>query len=1172
MTTVLATTNAADTLEAIEAHVLLAGDLSFELSTSGDVHAIRAGELLIGQFLPGPHDGSPSGVYLRRHRPEGIDVQQIVGSASAVTLVEAGERRVAWSGSCLGVDHRVELTVDASNMWVWRVTLSAAEAGVEYDVVMAQDLALSPVGAALSSEPYVCQYIVHRVLDHASGPALASRQTMTAAPYLPLVVSAIAEGASGYLTDAMQTHTPMTRLDGEAHGLAGEVNSEIYQYELSMPTLVSHRLRPADGPVSVHAYAVFFGDAPGDLAENAQDLDAWATRATEIAAQPIAMEDRRATISAFRGARLLSGRDVSDAELLEIAGVEPDSVLLPERGEDGRLLSFFTSDATHVVRGEKDLVVERSHGHVLKAGDDIAPRDEILSTTAYAQGVFASHVVLGNTTANRLVTVQRHHLNLMRTSGIRVLIGDPESELVPGSGTGSAPEPAGSELRLLGAPSAVTFDIGGVHWVYLTELGRVDVRTVAAAHANRIDVIVESEARLRIIATVDIECGDELQLWSAEHVDAATVRLVPAPDSDAAVRYPNLTYLLSSSAPLNDDSGLFYREGGAVDEGDPLASSAHQMLTTQASGHGLSLAITASLTGACTQDALKGDLDVADELAGHLETMRSLALGLRIGGDSVIPSDELDLLVPWYVHDASIHFLVPHGLEQYSGAAWGTRDAAQGPFELHLAFGRFDIARQVVLTMFAHQNPAGDFPQWFMFDAYVDRYGDDAHGDVVVWPLFALGQYLRATGDVAILRHEIPFWNDVDRCPGELPVSLASHVETLLDYVDNHRLPGTALPAYGHGDWDDTLQPADPTMRTSMASGWTAALLAQAARMTAAAIDAAGNGESAHDEPSDGEVAHGELVRRLEVLGEAVEADLREHLLVDGVMAGYVSLADGRSELIIHPLDARTGITYRLIPMTRSIIAGILEPQEALAHEQIIRERLHFPDGVRLMDRPAAFDDGVPHVFLRAEQAAAVGREIGLMYTHAHIRWVEALSALGRADALAELIRISPLGINERLPHAEPRQRNVYYSSSDAAFPDRYSFAEGFDLLRTGEVGVKGGWRVYSSGPGIFLRQLFQGVLGLRILRDSVVFDPVLPADADGLRLDVELAGEMRSVRYAVRPGADRVEVRGGSSDGELRSLAGSTVSGRYRDAGLEVSFTELRDCSVVEVILPAGS
>ncbi len=44
-------------------------------------------------------------------------------------------------------------------------------------------------------------------------------------------------------------------------------------------------------------------------------------------------------------------------------------------------------------------------------------------------------------------------------------------------------------------------------------------------------------------------------------------------------------------------------------------------------------------------------------------------------------------LFPWLAHNAMIHLTVPHGLEQYTGAAWGTRDVCQGPVEFLLALG-----------------------------------------------------------------------------------------------------------------------------------------------------------------------------------------------------------------------------------------------------------------------------------------------------------------------------------------------------------------------------------------------------------------------------------------------------------------------------------------------------
>ena len=125
--------------------------------------------------------------------------------------------------------------------------------------------------------------------------------------------------------------------------------------------------------------------------------------------------------------------------------------------------------------------------------------------------------------------------------------------------------------------------------------------------------------------------------------------------------------------------------------------------------------------------------------------------------------------------------------------------------------------------------------------------------------------------------------------------------------------------------------------------------------------------------------------------------------------------------------------------MTRSIIGGLFTPEQARHHLGLIREHLLFPDGARLMDRPVAYRGGPERIFRRAESAAFFGREIGLMYVHAHLRYGEAMAVLGEADALWEALRaVNPVEVAAHVANASPRQRNAYFSSSDSAFPDRY--------------------------------------------------------------------------------------------------------------------------------------
>ena len=119
------------------------------------------------------------------------------------------------------------------------------------------------------------------------------------------------------------------------------------------------------------------------------------------------------------------------------------------------------------------------------------------------------------------------------------------------------------------------------------------------------------------------------------------------------------------------------------------------------------------------------------------------------------PIAPLAEILPWFAHDALIHYLAPRGLEQYSGGGWGTRDVCQGPVELLLALGRTAPVRDLLLRVFRNQNPDGDWPQWFMF--FERERGirpGDSHGDIVFWPLLALAQYLLASGDAGAARRD----------------------------------------------------------------------------------------------------------------------------------------------------------------------------------------------------------------------------------------------------------------------------------------------------------------------------------------------------------------------------------------------------------------------------------
>ncbi|MEJ5944007.1 hypothetical protein WDZ17_01680 [Pseudokineococcus basanitobsidens] len=1144
-------------------HVLRAGGTSVELTGAGDVRAVRTADgLLVGAYLPSRHDAGVSGVLLRRHHGHDVTWTPVTGSASAAA-VSVGPTWVRWSGEALGARCAVTLSLaDDGGSWVWRTDLAAGpgwDPQDRYDVVVAQDLALAPEAAVRANEAYTSHYLAHRVVPHPrAGVVVASRQTMACAPVLPLALTALVEGARGHHVDGFAVHGTAARVGRSAALEAPAWSSGARQYEMAMPTLLGPLLDLAS-PRTVHAVTAVVADHRGDLRDAPavvpgllDDAVALAARTHEAAAAATAEQPVRSLLAT---APLLAARDLDEAELLAVGGVDLASARSPERGADGALRSYFTDGATHVVSRAAELEAERSHGTVLRAGDDVAPTDAVLSTTTWAAGVLASHVAMGSTAANTLVSVHRSSLGLLRSAGVRALVRDP-----------------GGTWHLLGVPSALALDLGGTRWVYASDLGRVDVRTTVRSDAPGLEVHVATERPLEVLVTVDLDGAwdcrpvDEEVLTDAEaRVDEGApvvraVALTPSAGSDVADHYPGLTYVLATTGALGDDAPLL---ADATARGTGVLTAALAAGAGEGAGTSGRLLVTADLADRGAALALAreglGGLDVADHLGRHREHLASLTKHLRVRGDGRLA--ELDLLVPWYAQNAMVHLLVPHGLEQYTGAAWGTRDVCQGPLELMLAVGRLDVARRLVLTVLAHQDARGELPQWFMPDAYAERYADDAHGDVPVWPLVALAEYLEASGDAGVLDEVVPFWDGQARRAGTAPATVADHVRATLEHARTHRAPGTQLLAYGHGDWDDTLQPAQASMRERMTSSWTVALWHQAARQASRLL--AGT-------------AHADLGADLGREADVVAVELAEHLLLDGELAGYLVVppedAAGREPArpVLHPRDDVSPGHHRLIPMTQAVLAHLLTPEQAATHEELVERHLHFPDGVRLMDAPAPYDDGVTHVFRRAEQSAFFGREVGLMYTHAHLRYVEALAVLGRERTAAELLRVSPVEQRRRLPAAEPRQRNCYSSSSDAAFDDRYEAAERFDELRTGAVPVRGGWRVYSSGPGIYLRQLVQKVLGVVEREGALVLDPVLAREDDGLVVDLDVLGEPRELRYRVVDPADAPE-------GPLRVLAdgrevgGVELENPYRRGGLLVDAVDLAGTRVLEITVPAG-
>lgn len=466
--------------------------------------------------------------------------------------------------------------------------------------------------------------------------------------------------------------------------------------------------------------------------------------------------------------------------------------------------------------------------------------------------------------------------------------------------------------------------------------------------------------------------------------------------------------------------------------------------------------------------------------------------GVRIkSAEADAEAEAIDTILPWLAHDAIIHLTVPHGLEQYTGGAWGTRDVCQGPVELFLSFEHDEPVKAILRILFAQQyEKRGGWPQWFMLEPYSAVQDEQAHGDVIIWPLKALCDYVEATGDFAIL-DESTAWrreDDFEKTDFSDPISV--HLDKLIATIRQQFVRGTHLIRYGNGDWNDSFQPVDPSKRDWMVSSWTVALLYEQLCRYAEILRRAGHSERAAEQMS---------------LAAAIREDFNRFLMRDGTVAGYgvFSPEGGLPELLLHPSDHRTGLSYSLIPMTQAISGGLFTPEQARHHRDLIRKHLLFSDGARLTDKPIAYHGGPETIFKRAESAAFFGREIGLMYVHSHLRYAEAMAVLGEAQALWDaLLVVNPIAVTDLLAHASLRQRNAYFSSSDAAFRDRYQANAEWERVRNETIAVDGGWRIYSSGPGLYTNMLIRHAFGVRRHFGKPVVKPCLPASQQGLSLE----------------------------------------------------------------------
>lgn len=1085
-----------------------ANDVSFTFLNSGDVYEIAHKSTMINQWLSNPIDGSMNNLFLRIHGENGIQFYPLLGSKSG-SKVSHSNHQVFYQGEVAGLQYQVTFTLAEGGTWFWNVEVKGSKAVI--DIVYGQDMGLADKGAVRTNEAYMSQYTDHNAFnDSEKGYVVCSRQNQPmSGGCFPYVQQGSLTKAKGFSTDGFQFFGLSYKETDIPEILTKEnLANEIYQYEFAYTALQSEKVT-LDG----HAQFVFYGI----FKENHPTAVTQLEFTVEVAAAWKSVQSFNVEKAAHLTRVQLSPSFGKPLQTLSMTKEEIDE-LFPNRHQEesngDALLSFFTEQHEHVVLKEKELLVERPHGHILMTGGNVDNIKNVLTTSLYMYGIFNSHIVVGNTSFNKMLTNARSALNVMKTSGQRIYV-----------------EIEGS-YRLLTMPSMFEMGFNYGRWYYKTKDDMIVITTHTAVDSPQLQLQVRSANgkayRYLVTNQVSMNNNEYAQPYKLKQ-DGNVLTFTAAEGSDSSDVFPALSYRMQINGKFEvKDSKLF----GENIEAETASLTVLELEQTNE----WKITVQGLLDG---KEIPFADADTNAEIEKYREFFAETMNGFNLtqNGAATEELKKINALAWWYTHNMLVHYSVPHGLEQYGGAAWGTRDVCQGPTEYFIATQKYENVKNIIMTVYSHQySDDGNWPQWFMFDNYYRFQQEESHGDIIVWPLKVIVEYLRATNDYSILNEMLPYTEKGSFEFTEEKATLLDHVKKQLQYIKDHFLYDTYLSSYGDGDWDDTLQPANAQLKQYMASSWTVALTYQVVSHFASLLQK----EDAL------------LADELSTMAAGIKEDFNKYMLSTETIPGFVFMEQAdKPELMVHPTDTKTGIQYRLLPMTRSMIGELLTPEQAESHYQIIKERLYHPDGVRLMDRPATYKGGVSTNFKRAEQAANFGREIGLQYVHAHIRFVEAMAKLGKVDEVWNgLQTINPIGIQKVVPNAELRQSNAYFSSSDGKFNTRYEAAENFDKLRDGSAQVKGGWRIYSSGPGIYMNQLISNALGIRREAQDLVIDPVLPEEKDGLEFTFNINGKPVTIAYHFGKKAG-VKING-------QEVSAEQIANRYRDGGYRISAAEL--------------